>query len=86
MCVQYRAGGGVGGVVFSTVRDIMSNVVGYLEYCGRYHDKCGRYLEYHGGYHEYHGGILSTVMETKYSGGYHEYCGVFSTVEGYHLF
>ena len=57
---QYR-----GGV--STVGDIMSTVVGYLEYRGGCSVPRGDimstvvgYLEYRGGV-QYHGGIMSTV-------------------------
>ena len=52
--------------VFSTVRDIMSTVGGYLEYRGGvqyrggYHDKCGGYIEYRGGV-QYRGEIMINV-------------------------
>ena len=82
MCaVTWRVLSTVG--VFSTVRDIMSTVGGYLEYrggvqyCGRYHDKCGGYLEYRGGL-QYRGGYY------EYCGGYLEYRGGSSVPWGYH--
>ena len=75
MCVQYRGGCSV------PWGDIMSTVVGYLEYRGGYHDKCGGYLEDRGGCSVPWGDIMSTVgVILSTVGGYHDACGGISWV------
>ena len=54
--------------VFSTVGDIMINVGGYLEYCGKCSVPWGDIMSTVGV-------ILSTVWDVQYRGGYHDACG-----------